>query len=139
MNDEANFHNALSFNGFRFAPPDAVSAAAAAFATKGLVDKRLATSPEKLTDISTKYLVWGYGADSWYVTKPHISCPASVVLIICSSGRMYASCVMKMILAHLLMKYDFKLENPSGPHTFTWRTFIVPKRSAKLLLRERIA
>ena len=71
-----------------------------------------------MTDQSN--MAWGFGK---------YACP----------GRFYAANEMKMILAHMLLLYDFKMPEGCGrPKNFTIDTDMYPDRSARLLMRERV-
>lgn len=64
-------------------------------------------------------MVWGYGK---------YACP----------GRFYAANEIKMILGHLLLKYDFSFKDGQGrPENFTIDGDMYPDRSARLVVRER--
>ncbi|KAI8930431.1 hypothetical protein NX059_012382 [Plenodomus lindquistii] len=53
-------------------------------------------------------------------------------------GRFYAVNEMKMIMGHLLLRYDFKFkEGCSRPKNFTFDSDLYPDMSARLLIRER--
>ena len=54
-----------------------------------------------------------------------------------SPGRWYVVKALKMILAHLLINYDFKLADSRSPRSFTWTTALVPRFGTKLLVRRR--
>ena len=54
-----------------------------------------------------------------------------------SPGRFYIAVVLKTILAHILRRYEFRLVNEKASRTFYWRATIIPRRSAKLLMRDR--
>ncbi|KAI9875331.1 MAG: hypothetical protein M1830_008602 [Pleopsidium flavum] len=112
MSDEANYQNATAFDGFRFTSAAAVAAVGATLSVNPV------TASSRLTDVSPKYLLWGYGSDA---------CP----------GRFYASCIMKMVLTHILTKYDFKLVDDRAPRTWSWRSYVIPKYTAKVMLQER--
>lgn len=53
-------------------------------------------------------------------------------------GRFYASHEMKLILAHLLLRYDIKLPDGCGrPRNFTIDSDMFPDPRARLLIRKR--
>lgn len=56
-----------------------------------------------------------------------------------SPGRYYASYALKLILAHILMRYDFELMDVSnaGTQSFSWRSAMVPRSSTALRFCER--
>ena len=54
-------------------------------------------------------------------------------------GRSFASCEIKMIMAYLLMRYDFKFpdEQRHRPPRLTFETQYVPDHKATLLFKRR--
>ncbi len=56
---------------------------------------------------------------------------------VCSPGRWHAALVIKMALVHLILKYDFRLENENESHKWFWETFQMPYESSKVLFRKR--
>jgi len=61
----------------------------------------------------------------------------SMFLNNCSPGRFFASLEMKSVMVLLISRYEFKLANTLKPATWEWRTFVLPRRDAMLLIRER--
>lgn len=54
-----------------------------------------------------------------------------------SPGRQYSSILLKLMLAHFVLKYDFKLATERmSSKTFKWRTAEIPRSSTKLLIRK---
>ena len=43
----------------------------------------------------------------------------------------------KMIMAHMLLHYDFKLADQDGPSTLSWRENLLPHPKLRILLRKR--
>ncbi|KAF2966132.1 hypothetical protein GQX73_g7453 [Xylaria multiplex] len=76
------------------------------------------TNPSKLTDVDPSFLMWGTG---------RMACP----------GRYYASAFMKVVIAQLLMSYDFKLVNPGATRWISWRVAKIPKPWTKVALTAR--
>ncbi|MCJ1380899.1 hypothetical protein MMC17_004008 [Xylographa soralifera] len=109
MNDHEHYPNPSVFDGFRFA---------ATAISKASEDGREPKTLSRVTDISPTFPFWGNGTQA---------CP----------GRFFASFQMKGLLAHLLIKYDFKMANENRQRTWQWRTFILPISGARLLIRER--
>ncbi|KAF2469379.1 cytochrome P450 [Lindgomyces ingoldianus] len=72
----------------------------------------------KFTDVSYRYLYWG---------PPKKACP----------GRWYVSHALKQVIVHMLMNYDFKLENKSDTGVFSWTTIIFPSPTSRILFRRR--
>ncbi|MCJ1267977.1 hypothetical protein MMC22_007863 [Lobaria immixta] len=106
--DAKNYSCPMDFNGFRFASKGAATS------TTRVPGERTST----FTDVTEIYPIWGYG--SW-------ACP----------GRFYASFIMKLVLIHIIMNYDFRLEDPHAPRTWSWRTFRVPYERARMMFRAR--
>lgn len=64
------------------------------------------------TSTSTEHLAWGYGKHA---------CP----------GRFFASAVVKMLLVHIMFKYDFKLpEGELDQHAYKFTTKMLVRRKA---------
>ncbi|KAL2827744.1 cytochrome P450 [Aspergillus cavernicola] len=77
------------------------------------------SSSSKFTDADVTFPIWGLGKHA---------CP----------GRHYASLLLKLVLAHVLLRYEIKM--PDGKpekRSFYWRSAIVPRSGAVLYLRER--
>ena len=56
-----------------------------------------------------------------------------------SPGRFYAVEVLKMMVGHVLEKYDFELENHTAQRTFSWRSATIPRSGIKILFRRKQA
>lgn len=66
--------------------------------------------PRPFTAVSPEHMAWGYGKHS---------CP----------GRFFAAAVAKMLLTHILFKYDFKLaEGEPDQHAYKFTTQILVRR-----------
>ncbi|RYP38346.1 hypothetical protein DL767_002586 [Monosporascus sp. MG133] len=115
MQSAKYYPDPLSFNGFRFADPSDVSQCLPKQAAlPGLFQPK----PSKLTDVDNIWHVWGTG---------RMACP----------GRYYASAVMKLILAQIIMNYDFELVQPNAPRWLSWRSTTLPRRATLVNFRAR--
>jgi hypothetical protein len=56
---------------------------------------------------------------------------------VCSPGRWHASVVMKLVIAHIVMGYEIRLEDEKARTLWRWETFIMPYESTRFLLKER--
>ncbi|CAI6095198.1 unnamed protein product [Clonostachys chloroleuca] len=72
----------------------------------------------KLADVDHSFLMWGTG---------RMACP----------GRFYSAAFMKIIVAQLLMNYDFTLANPEAPRWISWRVTKIPRPWTKLVFTSR--
>ncbi|KAH6669837.1 cytochrome P450 [Halenospora varia] len=72
----------------------------------------------KLTDVKWSFPYWGGSKRA---------CP----------GRWYVSAALKQVMSHMILTYDFQLENPNAPRTFSWTTALVPRTDVNILLRRR--
>ncbi|EZF76664.1 hypothetical protein H105_02018 [Trichophyton soudanense CBS 452.61] len=82
------------------------------------VDEQGDASESRFTHPSHEFPFWG--------SIKH-ACPA----------RFYVSVVIKMVLSHLLLDYDFKLENPTAAPFLTFGKVRVPSPFMTLLVRKR--
>jgi cytochrome P450 len=105
-----HFPSPNEFSGFRFVDPTLLPE----------TEKKAAQQPKpsKLTDIDYSYLMWGTG---------RMACP----------GRFYASAFMKVVVAQMLMEYDFKLVEPEAPRWISWRVARIPRPWTKLTFTPR--
>ena len=71
-----------------------------------------------VVNTTADYLVWGYGRHA---------CP----------GRFYASAVMKMVLAHIVIGYDVRFEDGVRPKDVFLGLNRIPDRKATVLFRKR--
>ncbi|OAL01486.1 cytochrome P450 [Phaeosphaeriaceae sp. SRC1lsM3a] len=112
INTSAEYYPSPSeFSGFRFVDPALLDDLSNA-------ERAQQPAPSKLTDVHHSYLMWGTG---------RMACP----------GRFYASGFMKVVVAQLLMKYDFTLVEPSAPRWISWRVAKIPRPWTKLAFTER--
>jgi cytochrome P450 len=105
-----HFPQPQEFAGFRFVDPALMPDA-----------QRNATrqeKPSKLTDVDYSYLMWGTG---------RMACP----------GRFYATAFMKVVVAQLLMEYDFTLVEPEAKRWVSWRVARIPRPWTKLAFTPR--
>ncbi|KAI9148716.1 Cytochrome P475 monooxygenase [Paramyrothecium foliicola] len=94
----------LEFSGFRF-----VESALSAEDRESCVESAVKQpKPSKLTDVDHSFLMWGTG---------RMACP----------GRYYATAFMKVVIAQLLMNYDFSLVKPNAPRWISWRVARIPR------------
>ncbi|KAF2267498.1 cytochrome P450 [Lojkania enalia] len=82
------------------------------------LDTRSPVRGTKFTDVSEKFPVWGFGS---------LACP----------GRFHASIVIKLILVHLIMKFDLRLEDEKARRLWSWETFTMPYESTRFVLKAR--
>lgn len=54
-----------------------------------------------------------------------------------SPGRFYAVAVLKMMVGHVVDMYDIEVTEPDGAKTFSWRSAIIPRSSAKVSFRPK--
>lgn len=54
-----------------------------------------------------------------------------------SPGRYYAAAVMKVILAQIIMNYDFDLVQPEAPRWMSWRSTTLPRHATLVAFRAR--
>ncbi|RYP79128.1 hypothetical protein DL771_000106 [Monosporascus sp. 5C6A] len=123
----ATWAEADKFYGFRFVKPEVLEQAKQNI--KGL-SSGLSSSPSNdsfeipkggkpsaYTDLSD-WQQWGTGKAS-------------------CTGRWYASAAIKIMLGTLITKYDIKLVNPEAKRYFSWRTFIYPYESTRIIMEPR--
>ncbi|KAF7527303.1 hypothetical protein G7054_g10532 [Neopestalotiopsis clavispora] len=101
------------FSGFRFVDPKHLETVCGT-SPAGAVQPK----PSSLTDADHSYLMWGTG---------RMACP----------GRYYASAFMKVVVAQLLMNYDFTLIEPDAPRWISWRVAKIPRPWTKLAFTPR--
>ncbi|KAL6719191.1 ADP-ribosylation factor protein 3 [Lecanora helva] len=84
------------------------------------VDQTSDGNTERFTDATSTYPLWGLGKRG---------CP----------GRYFAARILKIVLAHILINYDIKMDEGSSnkTRTFSWRSAIVPKATSSLLFRKK--
>jgi cytochrome P450 len=110
MRNDANFRDALSFDGFRGLYGTTVNPPSDLHASK--------PSPTGLADSSDAWLVWGAG---------RLLCP----------GRFYTTMILKLVVAHLVTDYDIILPESTSSRSVQWRSAIIPKSTVSLLVSER--
>lgn len=72
----------------------------------------------KLVATTPDYLVWGYGRHA-------------------CSGRFFAALILKLVLAHVVLRYDVKFENGGRPEDLIVGFNRLPNPHGKVLLRKR--
>ncbi|KAK9792200.1 putative Cytochrome P450 [Seiridium cardinale] len=114
INNNAEYYpSPQEFSGFRFVDPkillemDGITPSAA-----------MQSKPTKITDADYSFLMWGTG---------RMACP----------GRFYAAAFMKVVVAQLIMNYDFTLMKPNAPRWITWRTAKIPRPWTKMAFSKR--
>ncbi|KAI0481374.1 putative cytochrome P450 [Xylariaceae sp. FL0804] len=73
---------------------------------------------QRFTEVSESFPVWGFGS---------LACP----------GRFHAGLVIKMVLSHLLLGYELRLENDKARTRWSWETFTLPYESTRVVLTPR--
>ena len=158
MLDPNNYTAAGTFDGFRFVKDDQNRTN-----KSDETDQKSVTREEeartKFTDVDWKFPFWGASKRAWYVFFRFFSLvPAAFFLSYLptnfhllhlllpfyhqltasrSPARWYVSLSLKSTLAHLLLNYDFDLEDPAAKRVFWWTTAIVPRSGVKLRLKKR--
>ncbi|KAF2825057.1 cytochrome P450 [Ophiobolus disseminans] len=87
------------------------------FQSRRFVDTESEARDTKFTEVSEKFLVWGFGS---------LACP----------GRFHASIVMKLVIAHIVARYDIKLEDAKARTMWSWETFTMPYEGTRFVLEE---
>lgn len=110
MQDPAFFKNPSTFEGFRFVPPEDPESDTAA---------KRQLRPSFVTTNAAN-LAWGYGKHA-------------------CSGRFFASYEIKMIMAYLLLHFDFKFEGgrTERPANVSFELQNSPDPTIKILLKRR--
>jgi cytochrome P450 len=107
--DSSIYPNAHEFDGFRFEK----------LRERDSMDIDDSGPRYQLAVASTDYLPWGYGKHA---------CP----------GRFFAALEMKLIIAHLILNYDVRLEQPGvRPPDFVFEANCMPNAQARILLKRR--
>ncbi|KAF1852230.1 cytochrome P450 [Cucurbitaria berberidis CBS 394.84] len=100
----AHYPQPLDFNGFRFVDPKM-------FNNQDMsINEAFQLHASKLTDVGNTYHVWGTG---------RMTCP----------GRFYAAVVMKLLVAQVVLNYDFELMDKGTRRCWTWRSSMLPMES----------
>ncbi|KAI1207930.1 cytochrome P450 [Annulohypoxylon truncatum] len=113
MQSAEHYPEPTTFYGFRFANQTAVGESD----TTGDLNFRQ-PSPSKLTDVDHAWHVWGTG---------RMACP----------GRYYATAVMKVIMAQIILNYDCELEDAQQPRWFSWRSTVLPRKNTMVRFTSR--
>ncbi|KAM0247337.1 hypothetical protein ACHAQJ_009894 [Trichoderma viride] len=111
MQDSTRYKDPQTFDGFRFARPNA----------KLRQRKHFSEVPDResnMTEISPDWLIWGFG---------NTACP----------GRFYASLVTKLILIRILDEWECKMPYPEAPRATTWRSSMVPRSNTIVMFRKK--
>ena len=159
MLDPNNYTAAGTFDGFRFVKDDQNRTHKSDETDpKSAVKEQEART--KFTDVDWKFPFWGASKRAWYVffrlffpfvpavfylswLTTHLSFSRFLLLFYHqltasrSPARWYVSLSLKSTLAHLLLNYDFELEDPAAKRVFWWTTAIVPRNGVKLRLKKR--
>ncbi|KAI4121335.1 MAG: hypothetical protein LQ338_006423 [Usnochroma carphineum] len=81
--------------------------------------------------------VQGDGRSSSRLTHPSLEFPFWGSIRHACPARFYVSVIVKMVLAHLLIEYEFKLENPSIRPFFSFGKARLPNPFMSILIRKR--
>jgi len=71
----------------------------------------------RFTDVSEKYSTWGFGS---------LAC----------QGRFHASLIMKLVLIHVIARWEFRLEDEKASRQWKWETFKMPWQSTRVQFRK---
>ncbi|PYH41076.1 putative cytochrome P450 [Aspergillus saccharolyticus JOP 1030-1] len=131
LRDPALYSNPLTFDPYRFIRSSRSRSSSSTQRPQSEAPPPTHTTPPKhtvvtttsdFTDADATFPIWGLGKRA---------CP----------GRYYASLLLKLVLAQILLQYEVKLpvEGSQRPEKryFYWRSAIVPKAGAVLMFRER--
>jgi len=44
---------------------------------------------------------------------------------------------MKLVIAHIVMRYEMRLEDEKARTSWSWETFVMPYESTRFVLKER--
>lgn len=121
--DDESYENAALFDPFRFARMREVVG-------EGTKHQFVSTSLE--------YLPFGHGRGAWYVLtlgSPWVFLHAEFVV---SPGRFFVAHATKVMLAHIVLLYDVKLEeNTTIPESILVTTSVTVDPNAKVMFRKR--
>ena len=107
--DSSVYPNADKFDGFRFEK----------LMEHDILDTNDGGPRHRLVATSADYLAWGYGKHA---------CP----------GRFFAAVELKLLLAHLIINYDLRLEQPGiRPPDFVIEANCSPNSQASVMFRRR--
>lgn len=121
--DEEYYHNASEFNPFRHVRDDGEG-------------QPLVTGP------AVDYHPFGHGRSTWYVCfyyrgRLFLLSRTPIFVLLDSPGRFFAATELKLMMAHLITNYDFKLEKDEYPRKLIIESQSVPNYSVKILFRKR--
>lgn len=126
MHDSNHYSDPEAFDAFRFARkrPNGKSQESSRF-----------------TDSKADWLIWGYGNTTWcalsYLSFVH-NIDRGADRCLTSPGRFYASAVLRLLLCHVLAKFDVQLLDKRATRTMTWRSAIVPCSNTTIVVRPRL-
>ncbi|KAI0535045.1 cytochrome P450 [Xylaria digitata] len=120
--DPANYAQANEFRGFRFVEPDVLNRFFSEDGRSLISSSFQIPEPGKSSqfiELSDSQL-WGTGKSA-------------------CTGRWYASAAIKTMLGLFITKWDMQLVDPKASRYFSWRTFIYPYASTKVILAPHTA
>lgn len=103
----------------------------------GALDKQRKRSKSRFCDANLEYPVWGLGIHSWLVIIISFFLIIFLTFMSNSPGRFYASIVLKIFLAHMLVNYHVKFSSLKGYLICYFRSSILPSLTATLLACNR--
>lgn len=107
--DASIYHNPQHFDGFRFER----------LRQREKADVDDSGPRHQLVATNPAYLSWGYGKHAY-------------------PGRFFAAVVLKLILAHLILNYDLRFDQPGArPSDFVFEANCMPNAQARILLKRR--
>ncbi|KAI1132438.1 cytochrome P450 [Nemania abortiva] len=109
MQNPAHFPEPLTFSGFRFASLESLKGTNMEESPN--ISQNL---PSKLVDVDDSWHVWGTG---------RMACP----------GRYYATAIIKVIMAQIIMEFDCQLVDPGASRWFTWRSSMLPRKNTMVV------
>lgn len=111
---ESSYANPRIFDGFRFA-------------REGGEDQLLSTAP------TTDFHSFGHGKTTWYEMQDfRLTMSAPLSDFNSSPGRFFATAEIKLMLAHLLIYYDLKLDGDTYPKKILLEASALPNREASV-------
>ncbi|KAI1423599.1 cytochrome P450 [Xylaria sp. FL1777] len=116
--DPANYSRVNEFHGFRFVESEVLERAFSW--DSSLPDTFEIPEPGKASQFVelSDWQLWGTGRSACI-------------------GRWYASAAIKVMLGLFITKWDMELVDPTASRYFSWRTFIYPYASTKVILKPR--
>ncbi|KAI3317916.1 cytochrome P450 [Xylariaceae sp. AK1471] len=109
MQSAEHYPEPTTFYGFRFADTKPDDENELTWGAAAGLDFRQ-PKPSRLADVDSTWHVWGTG---------RMSCP----------GRYYATAVMKVIMAQVLLNYDCELDDAQQSRCISWRSTVLPRKS----------